>query len=76
MTERDAIKQVVEQSITTKVDIETLRKWCKVKLEDSVRKYKDKDLGLRCYHRGQLFAYGEMIMHLDELEVNKKSDKR
>ena len=72
MTERDAIRQVVEQSITTKVDIETLRKWCKVKLEDSVRKYKDKDLSLRCYHRGQLFAYAEMIKYLDDLEVNKE----
>lgn len=70
MTERDLIREVVEQSITTKVDIETLRKWCKERYEKNIRRYEDGNPDMSDYYRGQFVAYRAMIMKLDELEVN------
>ena len=72
MTERDAIRQVVEQSITTKVDIETLRKWCKERYEKSIERYEDCNPNRSDYYKGQFVAYREMIRKLDELEVNNE----
>ncbi len=67
MTERDAVKQVVEQSITLKVDIEDLRKWAKAKHGKAVKE-RDKHLEEFSYFEGQSYAYGRLIQKLDEIE--------
>ena len=74
MTERDAIKEVVEQSITTKVDIEVLRKWAKEQYSEASKPSNttrdDKE-----YRAGRASAFAMVIMKLDEMEVSKESDK-
>ncbi len=60
MTERDAVKQVVEKSITRTVDIEVLRKWCKEEYYAAIM------FGAE----GRANAFRAMIGKLDELEVD------
>lgn len=67
MTERDLIKQVVEQSITLKVDVEELRKWAKAKYGKAVKE-RDKHLEEFSYFEGESHAYGRLIQKLDEIE--------
>ncbi len=64
MTERDAVKQVVEQSITTKVDIEVLRKWAKEMYSGAIE-----IIDARDFHLGRAAAFAEMIKKLDEMEA-------
>lgn len=67
MTERDAIKEVVEQSITTKVDIEVLRKWLKQKYNRCL-KYTRRARNVP-YDQGYIDCLRDTIHVLDELEV-------
>lgn len=66
MTERDAIKTVVEKSITLTTEIEPLRAWCKERYEKAHIWEMKGDVG----KAGEACAYFEMIMKLDELEVS------
>ena len=70
MTERDAIKTVVEKSITRTVDIEVLRKWAKERYEISYTGSEYSGPEMRDFYKGKCVAYWEMIRKLDELEVN------
>ena len=67
MTERDAIKQVVEQSIITKVDIEVLRKWAKEQYSEAS---KPSNITSKPgeFNAGRASAFAMVIMKLDELE--------
>lgn len=74
MTERDAVKQVVEQSITLKVAVEELRKWAKDRYAKAV-KARDADYNEPSYfwhYEGQTYAYGRLIQKLDEIERGGK----
>lgn len=64
MTEREAIKSVVEKSITTKVDIEELRKWLKYRYEYNITCRKNTQ-----FNCGEAYAYLKVIQKLDELEA-------
>ena len=71
MTERDAIKKVVEQSITRTADIEVLRKWAKERYEEcSNARYIPTTDESYAQLEGKMLAFREMISKLDELEVN------
>ena len=70
MTERDAIKQVVEQSITAKVDIEVLRKWAKEQYSEA-NKPSNTTSKPGDFDVGRASAFAATIMKLDELEVRK-----
>lgn len=59
MTERDAIREVVEKSITLTTEIEPLRVWCKTKYAEAVS----------CGNVGRADSYRDMIKKLDELEA-------
>ncbi len=71
MTERDLIKQVVEQSITLMVDVEELRKWAKVQYA-RVSRFENCDLSSYDVLRGEAHAYGRLIQKLDEIERGGK----
>ena len=69
MTERDAVKQVVEQSITLKADIEELRKWAKEGYAEAVRERDGYLFGSTySFYEGEAHAYGRLIQKLDEIE--------
>ena len=70
MTERDAVKQVVEQSITTKVDIEVLRKWAKEQYSEASKPSRTTSKPGE-FNAGRASAFAATIMKLDELEGNK-----
>ena len=69
MTERDLIRKVVEQSITTKVDIEILRKWAKEQYSEA-SKPSNTTRDDREFRAGRASAFALMIIKLDEMEVN------
>lgn len=68
MTERDAIKSVVEKSITR---TEELRTWAMAKREEAedVCKNLPNEWG-RLEYGGRFDAFNEMIQKIDELEAN------
>ena len=68
MTERDLIRKVVEQSITTKVDIEILRKWAKEQYSEASKPSNTTRDDIE-YRAGRASAFALMIMKLDEMEV-------
>ena len=68
MTERDAIKEVVEQSITTKVDIEILRKWAKEQYNEA-SKPSNTTSEPGEFNAGRASAFAMVIMKLDEMEA-------
>ena len=74
MTERDLIRKVVEQSITTKVDIEVLRRWAKEQYSEASKPSNTTRDDIE-YRAGRASAFALMIMKLDRMEVNKESDK-
>ena len=67
MTERDTIKQVVVQSITTKVDIEVLRKWAKEQYSEASKPSRTTSKSGE-FNAGRASAFAMMIMKLDELD--------
>ncbi len=68
MTERDAIKKVVEQSITRTVDIEVLRRWAEERYSEASKPSNttrdDKE-----FRAGRASAFAMVIMKLDEMEA-------
>ena len=68
MTERDLIREVVEQSITTKVDIEILRKWAKEQYSEASKPSNTTSRPGE-FNAGRASAFALMIMKLDEMEV-------
>ena len=68
MTERDAIKQVVEQSITRTVDIEILRKWAKEQYSEASKPSNTTSRPGE-FNAGRASAFALMIMKLDEMEA-------
>ena len=68
MTERDAIKEVVEQSITTKVDIEILRKWAKEQYSEASKPSNTTSRPGE-FNAGRASAFAMVIMKLDEMEA-------
>ncbi len=76
MTEKDAVEQVVADSITLKVDIEELRKWAKKQYAKAVKRrdeiIDDENLIYNfCKFEGEIHAYGRLIQKLDEIERGK-----
>lgn len=70
MTERDAIKAVVEQSITRTVDIEVLRKWAKEQYSEASKPSNTTSRPGE-FNAGRASAFAMVIMRLDELEGRK-----
>lgn len=71
MTERDLIRKVVEQSITTKVDIEVLRKWAKEQYSEASKPSNTTSRPGE-FNAGRASAFALMIMKLDEMEGGER----